>query len=321
MSLRRLSVACLMAATVSWPALAGSRQMRWVMGTVWEIETAQPAPAAVEQAFGEIRRLDALLSHYKEDSALSRLNRQGHLHAPIELAELLARCQTYSQASQGAFDVTVGPLVEAWGFKHLDYRFPSADSLAAAGRVVGWSRISLDGRHVRLEPGTRVEFGAIGKGYALDRAMAILRRAGIERARIDAGGQHVVAGDWTIGIRHPRDPEALLGRLTVRDGWSVATSGDEERSFEHEGIRYGHVLDPRTGWPARHYPSVTVVAPSGELADMLATVAAVSGPTESRPMLARYQAEALWYGSDGSLIQTPGFAWEPATPPPGPAGT
>ncbi|MBC7541142.1 MAG: FAD:protein FMN transferase [Candidatus Sericytochromatia bacterium] len=286
-----------------------NRQMRWIMGTFWEIDTPDaPSPVAMAAAFDEIRRLDDLLSHYKADSALSKLNAAGQGTVVPELAGLIARSLAYSRESRGAFDITVAPLVEAWGFKDMVTRLPTPEALRQARAVVGWRRVTVSGNAVRLAPGTRLEFGAIGKGYALDRAMQVLTSHGIRRARIDAGGQHLVRGTWTIGIEHPRQ-DRILGRLTITDG-SVSTAGDADRFFEHAGIRYNHHIDPRTGWASTGYPCVTVVAPTAESADALSTLATIAGPTEAGPILKAHKAEALWYDSEGQLVTTPGFRWQ-----------
>jgi thiamine biosynthesis lipoprotein len=284
------------------------RQMHWIMGTFWEIETpGVPASDAMAAAFAEIHRLDGLLSHYQPDSAISRLNRTGCLQGQPEVASLLARSMAYSQESAGAFDVTVAPLVELWGFKHMQPHVPSPAELANARQTVGWQRIHVQGADIALDAGTRVELGAIGKGYALDRAIAILTKHGIRRARIDAGGQQRLLGTWTIGILHPRK-DGILGQVTVTDG-SISTSGDTERFFIHRGKRYNHLIDPRTGYPTSEWPSVTVIAPDGETADALSTVAAVLGPARGKPILASHQASALWFGIDGRTTMTSGFRW------------
>lgn len=284
------------------------RQVHWLMGTFWEIETpGVPASDAMAGAFAEIRRLDALLSHYQPNSAISRLNRAGHLaHAP-EVAGLLARATAYAQASGGAFDVTVAPLVDLWGFKQRQPHVPSEAERRQTLRQVGWRRVHVAGDGVRLDAGTRVELGAIGKGYALDQAMAVLAAAGIRRARIDAGGQHLVRGTWTIGIQHPRQ-DAVLGTVRLTDA-SIATSGDMDRYFVYAGKRYNHLIDPRTGMPTTDWPSVTVVARNGEQADALATLAAVLGPRQATPLLTAHGAAALWVGHDGTLTRTADFTW------------
>jgi thiamine biosynthesis lipoprotein len=289
------------------------RQMRWAMGTLWEIETpGVAAPEAMAAAFAEIRRLDGLLSHYQPESAISRLNRSGRLQNEPEVAALLARSAAYSQESQGAFDVTVAPLVDLWGFKAMQPHVPTAAEMAAVGTNVGWQHVSIRCDDVTMATGTTVELGAIGKGYALDRAMGVLQRHGLHRARIDAGGQQRLLGTWTVAILHPRQ-DGVLGQVSVTDG-SIATSGDTERFFIHQGKRYNHLIDPRTGYPTSDWPSVTVIAPDGESADALSTVAAVLGPKEAIPVLKAHHAEALWYGADGRTALSPGFRWKPESP-------
>lgn len=297
-------------------AFTANTEAHWIMGTQWEIEVPGPVPhSAVQNAFADIRQVDAMLSHYRDDSPVSRLNQEGRQEWPPEAIHLLRRCLAYTQASQGTFDLTVAPLVSLWGFKDQDFRFPAASAIAAAQSRMGVTRIHIQDHEVRLHSGTQLEFGAVGKGYALDRAVGILRQAGIRRARLNAGGQQSVIGSWQIGVQHPRD-EGILGTIRLENA-SVATSGDYERGFFHQGRFFSHILDPRTGWPAVGYPSVTVVAPSGEHADMLSTVGTILGP-EAEPLMKAYGATAAWYRDDGRVQAMADFPWvnnpTPATP-------
>lgn len=321
--MRRLALAVCIALACAAPAVASDRveRMRHVMGTLWTIEAeGDRAGEAVETAFAEIRRLDALLSTYRPDSELSRLNRTAAA-APValsdETASLIRRALAYAAASDGAFDPTVGPLVKAWGFKHLDYKRPSEAQLAAARARVGYRHVRFDrGRLAFARPGMELDLGAIAKGYAVDRALSLLGARGMRRARVDAGGNQAVlgAGPWRFGVRHPRREGELLGVVTLAAG-GLSTSGDAERGFWLDGRRYGHVLDARTGWPASAM-SVTVTAPTAEAADALSTALAVLGPAKGRALLARYPGcEALFVLPDGKghrLEHTPGLSWTPA---------
>lgn len=279
----------------------------WIMGTLWEIETPHTASqGTIDQAFAEIRRVDALLSHYRDETPVSRLNRDGSQVWPMEAIALLERCLDYSTVSLGAFDVTVAPLVTLWGFKDQVFHLPSPEAIQSAKQLTGSHRIRVEGDRVVVETGTQLEFGAVGKGYALDRAREILSQAGIRRARLNAGGQQAVIGRWRMGIRHPRQ-DGLLGEIEVENA-SVSTSGDYERGFVHQGRRYSHILDPRSGWPVVGYPSVTVVASSAEHADMLSTVGAILGPG-AIPLMERYSATAVWYQDDGRIVAMANFPW------------
>lgn len=305
-------------------------QMRPLMGTLWTIEAeGAGAPAAVEAAFQEVHRLDRLLSTYKADSELSRVNRgagKGWTPVTAETAGLVARALALAEASGGAFDPTVGPLVAAWGFKHLDYRTPSPEALASARQRVGYRHMAIDRVRPAIglaRPGMELDLGAIAKGYAVDRSLAILEKRGMKRVRVDAGGnQGVWALDrtqWTFGVKHPRDEEAILGTIVLAGG-AVSTSGDAERGFWQDGVRFGHILDPRSGRPAVGMLSVTVTARTAEEADALSTALYVLGIEQGRALLAKHPgAEALFVeaGAEPGAFRftaTPGLDWRPEVP-------
>jgi thiamine biosynthesis lipoprotein len=173
--------------------------------------------------------------------------------------------------------------------------------------------LHLDGRRVeKAHPALTVDLGAIAKGYAIDRAAEVLRRAGIESAAINAGGDIRLIGDhgarpWRIAIQHPRDSARPLATLELADA-AVVTSGDYERFFEQDGVRYHHIFDPRTGYPAGRCQSVTVVAPSAALADALSTAVFVLGPEEGFALLQRFpEAEGLIVAADGTPQASPGL--------------
>lgn len=323
--MRRWLGLAVLSLALAWPVQANPHarieQVRYHMGTLWTVEAQGPeASAAMEAAFAEIGRLDRLLSTYKPDSELSRLNRDGNrgwVAVSAETRELVARALAVASASGGAFDPTVGPLVKLWGFKHMDYRFPSEAAIAKAKSLVGFRQVEVDpARGIRFsKPGVEVELGAIAKGYAVDRAVAVLRDRGMTMARVDAGGNQRVWGTppeeagWVFGVRHPREDGDVLGWTTLRSG-GISTSGDAERGFWKDGVRYGHVIDPRTGWPSQGVVSVTVLAPDAETADALSTALYVLGPAAGKALLGRYPgAEALWVTGDLEREQSPGFPW------------
>ncbi len=303
-------------------------QVRYHMGTLWTVQARGPeAAAAMEAAFAEIGRLDRLLSTYRADSELSRLNREGGhgwVAVSAETRNLVERSLAYSRASGGAFDPTVGPLVKIWGFKHLDYRVPAEAAIGEARKRVGFAEVQVDARRgIRFRrPGLELDLGAIAKGYAVDRAVQILRDRGMTTARVDAGGNQRVWGEppggdsWIFGVRHPRLEGEVLGWTSLRTG-SVSTSGDAERGFWKDGVRFGHVIDPRTGRPVQGIVSVTVLAPDAETADALSTTLYVLGPEAGSRVLAGYPgAEALWVmagAQPGTFVTRPsaGFPWMP----------
>lgn len=248
-----------------------------VMGSEFRIAcyatTKKRAAGAITAAFDEVRRVDEFLSHYKPNSELSQVNRDAanrSVAVSAELAKLLAQCQRYTADSRGAFDIAVGALVDAWGFYEGQGSRPSWIALWRGRRNSGSRHLELDlaGRTVRFRrQGLRLDPGGIGKGYAVDRAVRVLREYGIERALVSAGTSSVFAlgsppatpRGWPVDLRSPTDPEAVEATVVLRDE-SISTSGSYEKYFEDRGKRYSHILDPRTGLPAEGVESVSVVS-------------------------------------------------------------
>lgn len=278
-------------------------QRGWpVMGTVLRVTSIAADTAGAERALRAARarvfRVDSLMSTYRETSDLSRVNAAAGSGRwiPVSAAtgRVLEAALAWSRASGGAFDPTAGPLADAWGFHRGEPAMPPPGRADSAARLVGWRAVERDssGRRVRLpRAGMRLDFGAIAKGWALDRAVAAMRSAGAAGGSVDLGGAVSAFGApppghdrWRLGIRHPRRDGELAGVLALDSG-SVATSGDAEQFFVHDGVRYAHVMDPRTGRPARGVAQVTVVADRGVDADALATTLFVLGPGEGRAFL------------------------------------
>lgn len=229
--------------------------------------------AAVEAAFDEVRRLDRMLSNYRPDSELSEVNRYA-AERPVkvtpELFDLLSKCLEYSRESEGAFDITVGPLMRVWGFYKGTGRLPKKEEVARALEKVGYRHVLLnaENRTVRFDgPGVELDPGGIGKGYAVDRMAGILEENGITSALISAGGSSIYAlGDpnngkgWEIKIRDPHDARKTVEDLYLKNE-SLSTSGAYEKFFQAEGRTYSHIMDPRTGYPAAGMLSVSVISP------------------------------------------------------------
>jgi FAD:protein FMN transferase len=285
---------------------------RYVMGAVFEItarggDEAQTT-AAVEAAFAEIRRADEVLSHYREDSDLSRLNR-APAGEPVEvdqqLSELLSRADRLTHATGGTFRVTVAPLVELW---QAATALPALlDRLAALEHSRSDCYRVLDDRHVaRLTPGCRIEFGAIGKGWAVDQAVAVLRQRGVEHALVSAGTStlYAIGGNgrdegWPVSVRDPQGAGEAAHGFLVRDT-AVSTSANYEQFRVISGREYGHIIDPRTGWPAEGAQSVTVVAPTGTEADALSTAVFVLGAEHGAKLLRKHGREGFIVELDGT---------------------
>lgn len=271
------------------------------------------ADADLDAAFQDIVSVDRAMSLYRPDSELSLLNvRAGS--GPIEVSEslfdVLSTAEEFARASNGAFDVTVQPLVELWGFYRFEHAAipPVADIEQARGGV-GHGRVVLDraAKTVTLAPNTRVDLGGIAKGYAVDRAIATLAARGVPAALVDLGGNIGVlgvrpgGGPWSIGIQHPRE-RRLLGRVTFSAG-ATATSGDYDRFFEVDGRRFSHIIDPRTGWPVEGVAAATVVAPTAMAADALSTALFVLGPDVGTKLIASLPGTAgLIIDPDGHVV-------------------
>ncbi len=249
-----------------------------IMGSEFRIAcyapTKQLAAGAITAAFDEVRRIDQLLSNYKPTSELSNLNREASkrdFKVSAELADLLASCLRYSKESEGAFDITVGSLVKAWGFYKGIPSTPNALTLWWAKRNSGYCNLQLNhaDRTVRfLRSSLQLDPGGIGKGYAVDQAVAVLREYGIERALVSSGTSSIYAlgtppddaAGWSLDIRVPSEPTATETVVSLQDE-ALSTSGSYEKFFEQDGKRYGHILDPRTGRPAEGMAAVSVIAP------------------------------------------------------------
>ena len=294
-----------------------SREAMGCTATVRACDLGRPElPAIVGAALDEIDRVDRLMSHYRRDSPLSRLNREaagGPVAVEPELLEFLDVCLRWSRESDGAFDVTVGPLMKAWGFFRDEGRVPGKEELAAALEVVGYRHVVLDRERgtVRFDrPGVELDLGGIGKGYAVDRVVDLLRRRGIASALVNLGGSSVYGlgappgrESWEIGIQDPTDAAKTALTVSLRDR-SLSVSGGYARFFEENGVTYAHVMDPRTGRPVPGLLSVAVLSPRATDGDALDNVLFVEGPDRAALFLERRSStEALFF------LPKPGGRW------------
>jgi FAD:protein FMN transferase len=242
--------------------------------------------AAARDALDEAGRLETALTVHRDTSELIRVNHEagaGPVAVTPELFALLSRCVALSAATGGAFDVTTTPLSRCWGFFRRAGRLPAPDALAAARACVGMDGLRLEAgaRTVTFtRPGVEINLGSIGKGFAVEAIAARLRSAGVRHALVSAAGSSTRAiggrdGGWAIDLRSRR-ATGPLARLRLRNG-ALGTSGAGEQGFDHEGRRYGHVLDPRTGWPAAGIVSASVVTRDAADADALATAMLIGG--------------------------------------------
>ncbi|MGQ0383753.1 MAG: FAD:protein FMN transferase [Gammaproteobacteria bacterium] len=294
-----------------------------IMGTriaveLWH-EDPPAAAAAIDAVIAEMHRVDALMSHYKPESQLSHINREAAV-APVrvdsELAMLIARALEVSELTGGAFDISYASV--GYLYDYREHRRPSDREIRDALPGVNYRFIEVDAAAstVRLlRPGMRIDLGGIAKGHAVDRSIDLLRSRGIAHASVTAGGDTRLLGDrrgrpWVVGIRHPDDPARVISRIPLADA-AISTSGDYERFFDEGGVRYHHIINPKTGKSATGVRSVTVIAPSSTLAEGLTKGIFILGP-ERGIALAESQADvdAIVVRDDGKVFYSKGL--EPA---------
>ena len=243
---------------------------------------------AATEALDEVDQLESQLTVFRESSEVSFINRRAASEPVVveqSLFDLLLLCQEIYRETEGAFDIASGPLTRCWGFLRRLGRVPEAYEIEQARLLAGSDKLVLDleARTVHFtQPGVEINLGSIGKGYALDR-LALQMKQKIQTALLNAGASSFCAigngcreEGWVVGLRHPRSKRRRMGVLRLND-CAMSTSGNEEQFFECDGKRYGHIVDPRSGWPANGVTSVTVIADSAALSDALATAFYVGG--------------------------------------------
>jgi len=318
---RRLRLGLLLLAAI--PACGPSRPRTVVrefpgMGTLGSVTALsdEEAFAWAAQCAQITREWEGRLSLFQADSELARINgAAGREAVPVSFETIrpIVAALRLAEESGGAFDPTVGPLMRLWGFRGDGViRKPAAEEIAAIRERVGYGLVRVSGQMVLLErEGMQLDLGGIGKGFAVDRCWEAIRRtAGGRPFLVNLGGNMRASGrpssnrPWRIGIRHPFQPDALLGTLRLDDGMAVATSGHYEQFVEVAGERWSHIMDPRRGEPVRGMASVTVVADTAEEADGLSTTLFVLGPEEGEAFLRRTgRTAAVLYVPDRQPLQ------------------
>ena len=308
---------------------AGETRTVYAMDTVMNLTVyGEKAASALENAEKELHTLDeSILSRTAEGSELSALNAANgesvSYAADDPLPKLIETALAISEATDGAFDPTLAPVLDAWGFTKDLRRVPSADELVAMLAHTGRDKVALeetaDGYSVALSDGAQLDLGGIAKGYAADLLRAQLEKEGVTSATLDLGGDVFVMGkksdgsDWRIAVKDPGDTESYLGIVSASDVF-IVTSGVYERYFEENGVRYHHILDPKTGCPAESgLVSVTVMCKNGAWADALSTacfVLGADGALALRDDLAAQGVdfELIFVTDDGRVLYTGGLA-------------
>ena len=272
------------------------------------------AQAGIDDAFREIRRLEAQLTRFQPSSQVHRLNQTGQLETPAsELFDVLEKARHFSDGTNGAFDITVKPALDLLQRYLGGASLPSDTEFEVARRLTDFELLSVSKDIVSFgKPGMGVTLDCIGKGYVLDMAAARLRAHGIRSALVQGGGTLVAIGtrldgsSWRIGVRDPEDPNSLIATISLVDG-AVATSGDYENFFSPDGSCY-HVVDPATARSPLYSHSATVTAPTAHEADPLGVALMVKEPREGLKLLEGFKGyECLIATRDGRLVRSSGF--------------
>lgn len=301
-----------------------TRRTQFIMGTLVEITVSHSDPQVIQavttQAFDEMKRLEQLMSTYLPDSEISQINRAAGKEAvpvSLEVEEVIREGIFWSRQSGGAFDITVEPLVQLWDFDSENEVIPGRATLRKTAALVNYKNIEIFDHKVRLaRPGMAINVNGLAKGYAVDRAVSILRGM-VPNGIVNAGGDLFAFGQkskespWTIGLQHPRKPQDLLAAFAVKNQ-AVATSGDYQRYFVKDGVRYHHIFDPATGMPARKMISTTLITTEVMEADAMATAVFVMGPEAGLAWVDSLDnVEAMVMLEDGSIRYSKHFRKQP----------
>ena len=302
------------------PIVAKRVQMH--MGTLVTVTAVsfdtQLSDRAVQAAFDEIKRLERLLSTWRSDSELSQVNAEAG-RRPVKVSRetfvVVGRSLEMARLTHGGFNIALGPAIEAWSVTERQ-QIPDDQTLEQLKLLVDWTSIQLDQKAQTIylpRKGMRLDVGGVGKGYAADRAVEVMKRAGAKGGVVALSGDIKAFGvlpertGFPVGIRHPRNEGALIGIIDLQDE-SISTAGDYERFFERDGICYHHILDPHTLQPARGCQSVTVIAKDGVMADGLDTGIFVLGPQNGMALVEQLpDVEAIIVDANGTLLVSSGL--------------
>lgn len=302
------------------PSQAEASRDIFAMDTYMSVTAfGENADAAVDTAQAEIERLDAMLATGNGDSEIARLNVSGTAELSVDAGYLVERALELYTETDGAFDIAIYPVMEAWGFPSQNYQVPSEDALQERLALVDASKVSYDADSRKVsfgEAGMEIDLGGIAKGYTSARIMDIFRSYGITSGLVNLGGNVQVLGTktdgskWRVAVQSPDDESDYLGVLSVSDK-AVITSGGYERYFEQDGITYHHIIDPKTGYPAENgLKSVTIVSADGTLADGLSTSLFIMGEEKAAEFWRMHSDEfdAILLTDDGTIYVTEGIA-------------
>ncbi len=287
----------------------------FAMDTVMDLKIYSENEDVLFDAEAEIKRIENLLDRGNENSEIYKINNSKIADISDETANLLRNAKLISERTNGAFDISIAPVIDLWGFYGNEFNVPSDDDIKSSLENIGYENIQLDGNKVILPESFSIDVGGIGKGYTSDKISELLKRKGVKSAIISLGGNVQTIGKkndgslWTVGIADPKNKSRHIGKLKVSDK-AVITSGGYQRYFKQDGIIYHHIIDPNTGMSANSgLASVTIISDSGTLADGLSTSLFVMGLDKSIELWRNSKDfEAVLVDDNGSVYVTEGIA-------------
>jgi thiamine biosynthesis lipoprotein len=317
-----------MLVAVSYRSIAsrysGVSETEFIMNTTFEIKVnGKNSGEQIKAAFARIREIAGQLNYYDEKSEISAINNMAGI-SPVAVSrdtfEIIDRAMKYSYRTSGAYDLTIGPLVDIWRPYFRDKTaVPSGNELVYAQHLVNYGNVLISAQNETVKllyPGMKIDLGGAGKGYAIAKARTLLVDKGVKSAMISCGSSLTVIGDnkgvpWKVGVKHPRHVDELIGTLVLIPGQAVSTSGDYEKYFELNGKRYSHILNPGTGMPADDVMSVTIVCNDATDADILSTAVFVMGANKGMEFInSQKDTFAVIVDKDGKIEISPGLAIE-----------
>ena len=303
---------------------SGVSEISYAMGTVFEIKVnGKNSSGHVKAALDKVREISEQINYYRDNSEISAINNMAGISAVAvshDTFDIIDKALRVCRQTGGAFDITIGPLVDIWNFNSKNHPdIPAGNELIYAQHLVNYGNVLINPQNETVKllyPGMKIDLGAAGKGYAISKARSILVERGVKSAIISAGSSIAVIGDnkgrpWRIGIKDPRHPDETVGVVALNGGQAVSTSGDYERYFEIGGKRFHHILNPNTGMPADECRSVTIISDDASQTDMLSTAVFVMGPKRGLDLVNSFKnVYTVIIDRQGSVITSPGLKLE-----------
>lgn len=264
------------------------------------------AKKILQEIDGKLKEIDSLLNYFSTKSLVSKINTQHYAYLPSEIRDLFLLCDSISRLTNGLFDISIAPLLELWGFYSGKKRMPTKQEIENVKKLVDYRKIKIKGDTIFIPENMKLDLGGIAQGFAADQIVKIFKKYGIKSAIINIAGEVYGLGispkkrPWIVGIKNPRG-EGIIEKVELNDN-ALSTSGDYEKFFVINNIRYAHIIDPRTGYPAREFASVTIFAQCTAFADGIATAVSVMGAHHGKKYLDSLKIKGIiYYEKDNRL--------------------